>query len=82
MIWQPIATAPRDGTHLLLAVPGYRHAVLGHYFQHERREFGEVVSIYEGWSDGSLRLGGEPPEPTHWMPLPEMPPASDEAAAA
>ena len=71
--WQPIETAPKDGTELLL---------------YERRErfidddFVEVDYIFSGaWNAESYQ--GEcwecseyevfSHEPTHWMPLPEVP---------
>lgn len=58
MSWQPIETAPKDGTFVLLYSP-----IL----------FGEqmVVAYYElgRWND----LMGRVPQPTHWMPLPKAP---------
>lgn len=70
MEWQPIETAPKDGTPVIIT----RHDetwgwVLGwgEYFQQ-----GKIV----GWVSRGFR---EPPgelglaHPTHWMPLPEPP---------
>ncbi len=64
--WQPIETAPTDGTHVLLA----------YYWAGERRHY-----IAEGWFDNRViidgwhRHGDSSVRATHWMPLP-APPAS------
>lgn len=66
--WQPIETAPRDGSFILLAGPsGYGSTPLrvavcrynGEYFDPWRDH------ANDGWLDG-----GE--TPTHWLPLPEI----------
>lgn len=60
MNWQPIETAPRDGTVVLTWArhrPN-RFAALGHF----DANCGDWVS------DGNLYL-----EPTHWMPMPTPP---------
>lgn len=57
MEWQPIATAPKDGTSVLLwSRNGYDVAVWS-------GRIGE-------WTTGQLFYA---PEPTHWMPLPSPP---------
>jgi hypothetical protein len=63
--WQPIETAPKDGTHVVLLVPGCRSvAVVGHWF-----DFGQVVHGVTGfWEASATQIA-----PTHWMPLPEPP---------
>ena len=60
--WQPIETAPKDGTDVLL----YREysTDVGSYSYQEGRN--------TVWACGSFMLHG----PTHWMPLP-TPPADD-----
>lgn len=77
--WRPIATAPRDGTQILLWAPrdhlperGYMK--VGH-FQSDNEG-----GIYdqEGWSDGSyddyaVGPSWNPMDATHWMPLPKEP---------
>jgi hypothetical protein len=60
MEWQPIETAPKDGS-----------LVLGFGPHEQRRTYIEAIQHYRGkwtitWMDG---YG----EPTHWMPLPEPP---------
>mgnify|MGYP001564453505 CR=1 FL=1 len=64
--WQPMATAPKDGTAVLLAV---------------KYSTGLVDRIAASWAErhqprwiingSAQRL---PAMPTHWMPLPEPPP--------
>ena len=59
--WQPIETAPKDGTH-----------ILGLAYDDE-----EMTVIYWRYDDGwSLSVSCEPASdsyfwPTHWMPLPK-----------
>lgn len=68
--WQPIETAPRDGTWILICQYGCSEPSR------------LVASFDDGWgADGwwlccdgknpELPLRG--PEPTHWMPLPKLP---------
>jgi Protein of unknown function (DUF551) len=57
--WQPIETAPRDGTEILLFARGQHDDVyrgVGQWSEHSNSWF---------WSF-AIR-------PTHWMPLPEPP---------
>ena len=72
--WQPIETAPRDGTEIL--------ALEYHTSEHpELRGF--VIKAYAtvrwmpdlGWRDCGERgaAGLDPFEPQYWMPLPEPP---------
>ena len=60
--WQPIETAPKDGTEILAW---------------SRREGVFVVFWYTlmgGWCWTAHDLDGdETMNPTHWMPLPELP---------
>lgn len=73
--WQPIETAPKDGTELLL---------------YERRErlidddFIEVDYVFTGWWNKEsyinacwecLEYDAFSHNPTHWMPLPKPPSA-------
>ncbi len=56
--WQPIETAPKDGSDVLLSSPNWH---------------GDVVVgcwSFEGWRD---REDSDKLEPTHWMPLPAAP---------
>ena len=78
-VWQPIETAPRDGTKILgwNAEYGARETNMGRY--------GEGSIGYARWKsgDGPLNFGwdwiepkancGHTWKPTHWMPLPAAP---------
>ena len=59
--WQPIETAPKDETSLLLFLPG-KGIIEGWYFSSPKE-------IDDGWETIIGSIG----EPTHWMPLPEPP---------
>jgi hypothetical protein len=64
-MWKPIETAPRDGTLVLLFVPGSRIREI---------VFGRRDEDDEDW----MMDNGEAASPidipvTHWMPMPEPP---------
>jgi|APMI01.1.fsa_nt_gi hypothetical protein len=75
MHWQPIETAPKDGTDVLLFFPECnRHVWLGSYDVFETLLNGITQNTHEGWSIGMLGANAaERKEPTHWMPLPDPP---------
>jgi alkylation response protein AidB-like acyl-CoA dehydrogenase len=68
MEWQPIETAPRDGTSILVAKAG---------------KWVREASWWDAWYANTSDQGWMPAnideeygsyiEPTHWMPLPEPP---------
>jgi hypothetical protein len=58
-LWQPIATAPRDGATILVYEPGF--------FQTAAWEANEFKA---GWTNAS---GGWLGDVTYWMPIPEAP---------
>jgi hypothetical protein len=68
--WQSIETAPQDGTEILLAV-NYPRALSSRFFtqvmtaQFSKRDQGWVATSGADVSGTA----------THWMPLPEAPPA-------
>ena len=82
--WQPIETAPKDGTTVLLAAPGRvtagewcpeqwltasdYHMTTGEYLG--RSETGECIPAYWCSWDGGFT---DECAPTHWMPLPDAP---------
>lgn len=68
MTWQPISTAPKDGTQVLVA-----------WLSANRRGWMIRVSHFNG-EHWSCRKYPWLPGPTQWRPLPE-PPAAEEAAA-
>ena len=65
MQWQPIETAPEDGTRVLLFEAG-RKVCIGEYVPAHSRHRGWCL---EGWRN----FYGHFFNPTHWMPLP-LPP--------
>ena len=71
MKWQPIETAPKDGTYILLAGPS------GYYTTPLRVSVCRYAPVFrprQPWvdhADDSFTDGGD--APTHWMPLSEPP---------
>ncbi len=65
--WQPIETAPKDGTFVLLWWPRWqpRQPTIGRFGIH---------GIQQWWAPEVLEWEGD--GPTHWMPLP-LPPSPD-----
>jgi hypothetical protein len=67
--WQPIETAPKDGTEIVAhdAATGTSHV---------------TCWIHGGWHDPDSHYYSEAPDfvPTHWRPLPK-PPATKEPAS-
>lgn len=64
--WQPIETAPRDGTRILAWIPRGNN-------KHEVIWMGTLPSGRVRWlfSHGWISAGDF--QPTHWMPLPAPP---------
>lgn len=69
--WQPIKTAPKDGTSVIIAVPHNDPSgfVVGEAYCNERRG---------GWWWANLSYDDDYADPirqapTHWMPLPKPP---------
>lgn len=58
MNWQPIETAPKDTTEIL--VYGDERIFLVYWYLDE-------------WINGDVTLGWAEIDPTHWMPLPSPP---------
>jgi len=77
--WQPIATAPRDGTWVLLAggecdydeeSDAKTRPVVGQWSNY--RNGSQIGWHWQfAWYDGGYY--GEYENPTHWMPLPAQP---------
>lgn len=70
MEWQPIETAPKDGTELILfdemvCIGSWRN---DWNFQDEPKQWFDNT-----FDDYSCGYGSTPLKPTHWMPLPEPP---------
>ena len=68
--WQPIDTAPKDGTDVLLYLPKADPPVrVGRYVAK-----GVIRSDYWFFYTGAIRSSREwEIVPSHWMPLPEAP---------
>ena len=71
MEWQPIETAPKDGTPVLAY--GYSPHYPDEYF-----------TRIQWWADGIGYWAAHSVSiiPTHWMPLPDPPKGTDRAEAA
>lgn len=64
--WQPIETAPTTGKRILMCRAGHDHApFIG---------FWSAYYDAEKWMEDSRELDLEAEPPTHWMPLPPVPP--------
>lgn len=74
MSWQPIETAPLDGTSVLLFVPEWNQPVtVAWYVVTETRDHGVVTFSKEYWATGTWISGLPAPKPSHWQPLPKPP---------
>jgi hypothetical protein len=89
MKWQPIETAPRDGTRIILGLPdldgdGGGISVAGYWLE-ELEDGVDYMGHDGGFTDVDYQVfqpgrsfGAESyryagRQPTHWMPLPEPP---------
>jgi len=62
--WQPIETAPRDGTYIILArLDGDYVEVCGGDWNLYPKEGQEGLHGFEAWMSNA----------THWMPIPDFP---------
>lgn len=64
--WQPIETAPKDGQHILIAMPSGTIV--------------SAVWYAGGWEVD--HTGSDEQHATHWMPLPEPPTEPDSSLTA
>lgn len=66
--WQPIETAPKDGTRIFLYFPGLMDGytrIVGYW--------GKPIFGKARWFDGPGLKALDIVPPTHWQPLPEPP---------
>jgi hypothetical protein len=70
--WQPIETAPKDGTRILVFEKIWPEIVVA--------EWDEGTGHHPGWRVYPNTESLDTCDPTHWMPLPEPPVAADQAA--
>jgi hypothetical protein len=77
MAWQPISTAPRDGTVIDLWCTGEPDDIAFYCRDLFGKRQGRVTECYfdRGWRPcmGLTRGALLPVEPTHWRPLPNPP---------
>lgn len=77
--WQPIETAPTDGSTILVFVPSIHEGLIGNVrsarFEHRVTTVNTlIVDDYTGWREvTSADIGYVLRNPTYWMPLPEPP---------
>ena len=83
MEWQPIETAPKDGTKVDLLYPYPRGRTIDCWWENE----GPLAGFWlqrnrPKWKNGELLPEGEwdiatlpNMQPTHWMPSPPLPPS-------
>jgi len=83
--WQPIETAPKDGTSVLLAEQIQGHGfvqTVGRWhaeFDSEYNADNDEIYYRGAWTDGTVADWGMQEyaelQPTHWQPLPAPPPS-------
>lgn len=77
--WQPIETAPMDGTSVFVYVRGdslYPTAAAYKSRQYFEKEYGDAEYMEEGWYwdfGYPTDFHEEVINPSHWMPLPAPP---------
>lgn len=70
--WQPIESAPKDGTHVILLVDDV--AIEGWYGPRWDGDTNPAWSYVRLSSHGCGCCGSDDGEPTAWIPLPGAPP--------
>lgn len=73
--WQPIETAPRDGTEIILmlgAENGKLLAWISSFIDTETFSHGKLIRKSQHWQMPMWAVSREL-EPTHWMPIPKAP---------
>ncbi len=70
LTWQPMETAPKDGTAILILIP---------MDADEPREIAEVKWDADGWQHMTSAWKLVSPEPVAWIPIPSHAPAPPEA---
>lgn len=76
--WEPIATAPKDGTYLLLWEQYSTHPFVGYWGFGSWSASHEHVDAEGGWDGANVVDSISQDLITHWMPLPAPPlPASE-----
>jgi hypothetical protein len=77
LMWQPMETAPKDGTRILAWSPAAaRHGHFG--MKVARWRTAQDDAGYIGWGEFNTEFW----PPTHWMPLPQAPRSDDRTRAS
>lgn len=71
--WQPIESAPKDGTRVLLWASGWRHPFVGHASTEPNMAWLDVPTPTATQIEVFT---------THWQPLPESPSANEKPNSA
>lgn len=71
-MWQPIGTAPKDGTPVLIWDSGRLHEARWEPMRWNREDDDMTGAWAIRWAEIDS-YGVTPDEPTHWMPLPDPP---------
>jgi hypothetical protein len=76
--WQPIETAPKDQSVVLLHSSKWLEPCSGYFIsaKYLEKEYGNPYVMEEGWYPSCGFIFDLPEvviKPTHWMPLPEAP---------
>ena len=80
--WQPIETAPKDGTFIITVVDtcqDCRPAIMAWQCHHDKCRFGPDPEDFMEESHFDEYWRGCDYQPTHWMPLPKQPSSEDVA---
>jgi hypothetical protein len=67
LMWQPIKTAPKDGTYVLIYIPRSGEIMMACYLPRVE-PIKDVTRWWTAERDLPLELA-----PSHWMPLPDPP---------
>lgn len=77
--WQPIETAPKDGTRILIKIKSGKQQVV-RWERYGMHSYWTIYSHADSWINRLFSKGekvqlvlNEDTLPTHWMPLPEPP---------
>ena len=75
--WHPIASAPKDGTNVLLFLPAFPQPVhVGHWIDAVEIKYGKIIKDKKSWRlaiDGPFFDTAPKRVASHWMPLPSSP---------
>ena len=69
MDWQPIETAPKDGTPVIVGIAGLKNSVGEAYWW----QGGDGRELWQTWDGANHARTFYTTPPTHWMLLPDEP---------